>query len=197
MADKIDYYKSALRRLLPSGKLFRVVPAGVLDNLLAGIAVELARIDDRAVTLQDEADPRTTTECLTDWERITGLPGDCVGLDATIPERRAAVVAKLTTLGSQNKQSFIDIAATLGYVITVNDVIEYEPFRCNSLVGSRLTNGAWVHTFTIRFQNNNTRYFIVGENAAGDRLLEFGDDTLECVLTENKPAHSLILFQTI
>jgi uncharacterized protein YmfQ (DUF2313 family) len=156
--------------------------------------MELVRIDARASDLIREADPRSSTELLSDWEELTGLPGICGTIGDTIEDRRNQVVAKLTQLGKQNKQFFISLAATIGYTITVNDIEEYQEFKAGSRAGDRLTNGSWVYTFTIHAPAFTVRYFKAGANVAGDRLLEYGDELFECLISSNKPAHTEVIF---
>lgn len=191
---KVQSYKTVLKKLLPRGRLWTVTPGGVLDLFLEGIAVELARIDERGSTLLDEGHPLSASELLSDWEEELGIPGNCETLAPTVDERRNVAYTKLTKLQDQSKQSFVDIAASLGYEIDVDDVIEYRPFRAGSRAGERLTNGPWVHTFSIRIPGLTVRTFTAGSRA-GERLVEFGDQTLECLMTEHKPAHTTILFQ--
>lgn len=190
---KIANYKTLLKKLLPRGRLWTVIPSGTLDRLLDGLATELARVDDRAVTVLSETDPRNASELLPDWETELGLPGDCQELESTTAGRQAAVFAKLTKTRSQNKQSFVDIAASLGYEITVDDIIEYNPFVAGSLAGGLLTNGPWLFAFAVRLPELNLTIFKAGSRA-GERLVVFGDEQLECLLRAHKPAHTQILF---
>jgi uncharacterized protein YmfQ (DUF2313 family) len=82
-------YARMLSALLPPGKLWRTV-GSVLEKLLLGSADELERVDGRGDDLLDEADPRTATELLDEYERELDLDEA-----ATTAERRARVVARL------------------------------------------------------------------------------------------------------
>jgi Uncharacterised protein conserved in bacteria (DUF2313) len=84
-----EAYARTLRFLLPPGKLQRELDAFLAKLLLAN-AQELARVDQRGQDLITEADPRTTTELLPDFEKMLALSGD-----ATLAERRARVVSVL------------------------------------------------------------------------------------------------------
>lgn len=196
--DKIQTYQRLLKRLLPKGWVWDFSPDSKLSNLISGLAAELARVDDAASNLLVESDPRTTFDLLTDWERVVGLPDACTGLAPTISERRFQIVAKLIRGGTQNKQFFVDLAASLGYTITVDDIEEHDQFRVGiNRVGDRLSNGSWVYAISITVPKNTIRPFRVGFNSAGERLVEFGDDVLECVINDNKPAHAVVIFKYV
>ena len=196
----VAFYTALLRKLFPKGKLWTFPPGGVLDALLSGIAEEFARIEARANDLITiEADPRTTTELLPEWENMVGIPNDCNpgATSETIQSRRNAVVLALTKLKAQNKQAFVDIATLLGYEdVTVANVKNFKQFRAGfARVGDSLTNGDWVHTFAVEVTEFSSRPFRAGQNAAGDRLIEFGDDLLECLIEAAAPAHAIALIQ--
>jgi uncharacterized protein YmfQ (DUF2313 family) len=196
MANRVELYKQLLRRLLPPGKAWECDEGSVLSDLLGSIAVELARVHDRSDVLLIESDPRTTSELLEDWERICGLPDDCTGLAETVAERRSQILARLLLTGPMNKQFFVDLANALGYTFTTADVGEYRAFRADlSRVDDGLYNDdGWRSTFSITAPLNTIRPFRAGSHNAGDRLTEFGDDVLECVITDHKPAHSQVIF---
>ena len=83
-------------------------------------------VDARAADLLErESDPRSTIELLPDWERNWGLPDPCYTSPQSIDERQRALVMRMTMLGAQSRQFFIDVAAMLGYTITIT---EYRPF---------------------------------------------------------------------
>lgn len=82
-------YARSMKALLPPGKLWHMV-GGVLEKLLVACAQELARVDQRALDLLEEADPRTTSELLAEYERELGLTAS-----GTTTERRNRVIALL------------------------------------------------------------------------------------------------------
>ena len=85
-------YASMLVRLLPPGRLWRLIPgASLLYATLQSIAVELGRVHDRADDLLRESVPSTAVELLPEYEAerdLTAAP--------TIDERRANVIARET-----------------------------------------------------------------------------------------------------
>jgi uncharacterized protein YmfQ (DUF2313 family) len=193
----IEKCTQLILKLLPPGVAWNRTPSSNLYKLATALAEEICRVEARAMELLVESDPRTTVELLEDWERILGLPGECVDLASTIQERQANVVAKLISRTAQTKAYYVSLAATLGYTITVDDIIEYDAFHVGDSVGEEIFGEEWAHVFALLLPENTQRYFRVNENAVGDRLVEFGDDLLECVITDNKPAHTVVLFQYI
>jgi len=101
-------YLAQLQALLPPGPAWPKGADASLTKMLTGLAQELARVDDRALQLVEEVDPRTTAELFIDWERVAGLPDACVTAfagDQTTAQRRASLVGRLATLGGQSAAS--------------------------------------------------------------------------------------------
>ena len=94
--------------------------------VVRGLARIWGDIEIRASKLLEvESDPRSTIELLPDWERNWGLPDPCYKQPLTIHDRQLALVLRMTMIGAQSRQFFIDVAAFLGYTITIT---EYAPF---------------------------------------------------------------------
>lgn len=186
-------YREQLKALLPPGQAFPRDPGTTLHDLLDGMSIELARVDARAGSLPQEANPRSSAELLPDWERVAGLPDKCSGaIEGTLQGRRNALLAKLTSTGGQSAAYFIELAAALGYDITIE---VFRPFRAgHSFAGDLLTNGPWAFTWLVRSPAVSVTYFRAGQSAAGERLRTWGNDTLECKLNQLKPAHTIALF---
>jgi uncharacterized protein YmfQ (DUF2313 family) len=120
-------YREAFFSLLPNGPAWpkRVVES-VLWQTSDGLCEYWGFVDGRAADLlETESDPRQTVELLPDWERNWGLPDPCYTSPQTIDARQTALVARMTMLGGQSRQWFIEFAAKLGYSITIS---EYRPF---------------------------------------------------------------------
>lgn len=82
-------YGRMCKLLLPAGK-WRLDPDSYISKLFLGIGDELTRVSGRAADLIEEADPRTTSELLSEFERVLGLSSD-----GTDDARRARIVARL------------------------------------------------------------------------------------------------------
>jgi uncharacterized protein YmfQ (DUF2313 family) len=111
-------YAAQFEAHLPSGAAWPRVAESVSAQWAKGLTQEFGRVGDRAAQLLLEMDPRTTTELLPDWERVTGLPAPGPeGLPVTIEGRRAAVVARLLARGGDGPSVpfLTDVIASLGY----------------------------------------------------------------------------------
>lgn len=187
-----DSYRKMLLSLLPSGLAWPKESGSELYKQMDAFAQELARVDARAMRLLEEADPRTTFELITDWERIVGLPDECTPSTQTLQQRREAIVSKLAFVGGISRQFYIDLAAKLGFTITIT---EFRPFRAGiSKAGDALTNGPWVFAWQVNAHTETVRYFVAGAGSAGEPLATWGNDALECVISKYAPAGTIVLF---
>lgn len=193
-----EAYQAQLAALLPRGRAWPREGGSTLMRLLHAEADELARIDGRAADLFEETDPRSTLELLTDWERVAGLPDNCIPAPDSIAERRAALLARLTGQGGQSRAYFIDLAASMGYAVTMD---EFAVFAAGSLAGDDLNDDDWAHAWRVNVLppavdtgiGFTITYFTAGSDA-GERLAGFGSLDLECVISRARPAHSVVLF---
>lgn len=183
-------YRQQLQALLPRGSAWARDGDAVLTQLLDAMAEELARLDSRGGDLLTEADPRATTELLPEWERVAGLPDPCVGTGETLVARRNALVGRLTGTGDQSRRYFIDLAASLGFEITIT---EFTPFTCASRVDSPLYGSSWRFAWRVNAPASSVIYFTVASRV-DEPLASWGNDLLECVIGARKPAHTHVLF---
>ncbi|MEN6332249.1 MAG: putative phage tail protein [Smithella sp.] len=185
MARIVDDYLQALLQLLPLGKVYPRDLQGVLPHTLKALADELARVDIRVDNLIDEADPRTTMEMLSDWERVINLSAS-----DSITKRRLAIVSKLTSIGGQSRKYFIQLAASLGYTITIT---EFRPFTCVTSIDQ----GIYEETCRFTWQVNAPETTIITgtcQSACSEPLREWGNDELESAIKAVKPAHTSVIF---
>lgn len=175
MSRSADEYVDQLQQLLPPGIAWTRARDATLTYLLGALADGLARADASAASLLAEADPRTTSQLLAEWETSAGLPDPCVKEPQTIEQRRRALVTRLTATGGASAAYFEGIAASLGYHSTVEDVATHV-WRVNTREDAAVT---WARA---------------GEAVAGDPIRSWGEDRLECVITRLKPAHTRVLF---
>lgn len=174
-----DDYKKQLIALLPAGNIW---PAAHVINtftaLLDALAEELSRIDARVANLIEEAYPDTAVEMLSDWERVAGLPDKCTGELGTLQQRHNALMGVLTIERSLSKQFYINIAARLGFNITIAETANY----------------VWQVTAAL---DVNAVYFRAGVSVIGDPLVQSLNGLLECAMNTLKPAHTSVTFNYI
>lgn len=157
------------------------------------------RVDARAADLLNEADPRTTLELLEDWERVAGLPDTCISSPDNIPERQVALTSRLNDRGGQSRAYFIELAASLGYVVTID---EFTPFRCGDTCGKPCYGEDWVYTWRmnvlpIEYDLPEDQFYFAQfrcGDTCGKPLRGWGAINLECVINRRKPAHTNVLF---
>lgn len=125
-ATDADYVR-IFRNLLPRGVVWTQDTSSRFYRLLQGLADEWVRLHARDNALIEEADPRTTTEMLADWERVCGMPE--YGYDPpNVPARRRAVTSKLASApGGQTAAYFIAVALAAGYTITIEEPVPGAP----------------------------------------------------------------------
>lgn len=193
MLATLAEYVESLRQLLPSGSVWRTEPGTRLRQLLEALAGRLVAFHARAVGLLDEADPRTTTELIADWERVAGLPGPCGDLGETLQQRRAALVQALTATGGASAAYFEALAVSLGYPgVTIT---EFDPFRAGDPVGGAVTGDTVAFVWQVNVPVSVAiSSFRVGQSVAGEPLRAWGNEQIECVFNHLKPAHTTILF---
>lgn len=179
-------YLAQEQALLPQGAAWPRESDATLTKLLNAFADELARIDGRALTLIEEADPRTTNELLGDWERVAGLPDTCVAGTLGTAQRIAALVTKLTTVGGQSREYYIALAAKLGYTITIT---EFVPFTVASRIDTPIRGELWRFAWQVNAPLVTQTFFTMNSTVA-DALSTFGNTQLECVINRLKPAHT-------
>lgn len=187
-----DGFTAQLQALLPTGPAWPRSADATLTALIRAMADGLARCDARATMLLDELDPRVTFEMLTDWEAEAGLPDPCAGQPETLQERRAAVTAKITSRGGQTPAYFVELAASLGYPVTIE---EHRQFRFGeSSFGEPFMEDGWAYTWTVHAPEASEVRFRFGESSFGERFLDFGNQRLECAILRRKPAHTRVIF---
>ena len=191
----------ALMDLLPVGWAWPRDPESVLSGVWRGVADEAARVQARACALLEESDPETAAELLVDWERAFGLPDPCDPADQTAVERRAALLAKIRSLGGASIAYFVGLAADRGYEI---EIAEHRPFVCArsacgyqsalAEIGSPLMRFVW----TVALHTPRLVWFRTGggggQVGVQTHLTIERAEEIECLFARVKPVHSEIVY---
>lgn len=190
--SRLDYAE-LIKGLLPKGDAWARGVTGTFQKLCEAMAEEIVRLDERArVDLINEADPRSALEMLPDWERVVGIPDGVIPAETNLQKRRQQVQTKLANIGGQSRAFFIELAALLGFTVTIT---EFRPFRAGmSRSGDPVYNVEWAHVWRVNAPGNTITYFRAGQSRAGEPLAEWGNDVLEAVINRAKPAHTIVLF---
>lgn len=203
MGLSAEAYARQLRGLLPRGSIWPRELDSTLRKLLLAIGDELARVEGRGEDVLREAVPTTALETLEDWERVFGLPDECVEeIPETVNERRFAILGKLVATGGASRAYFIDLAAALGFTITISEytVARVGIFRS----GDRLYGEAWAYAWLVNADlsspalegwSGQSVLFRSGLGRSGDRLASWNGPALECFFRRSAPAHTVVLFE--
>jgi uncharacterized protein YmfQ (DUF2313 family) len=180
---------------LPTGRAWPRDDDAQLTAFIGGHADSMFDVHLAAVLLLDvESDPASANELLSDFEADYGLPDPCTPLNATLQQRRSALLAKIAGLGGQSKEYFLGIAAAMGIIITID---EFAPFRMGT---SKMGSGQlskWpdvLFTWRINAPAVHEIPFRMGSSQMGDNLATVDNTSLACRLNMLKPAHTILLF---
>ena len=170
-------YKDFLASLFPRGAAWNLLTDFTIKKMSDSFAPELERVDNRGLDLLSEVNPNTTSELLTDYERLLGLPERGQSLGSTTEIRRSDVLQKLTNAGGQTPAYFVLLCSKLGVTVTI---IEYFTPKCGiARCGDRLTTGDWKFAFKL----------VTPEGLSVEDLLR-----LRLAVNRYKPAHTIAIF---
>lgn len=203
-------YAYSLMSLLPFGQAWDAAraPGSITERILAGLAYYWGHVDSRAADLLErESDPRITLELLTDWERNWGLPDPCLAEPLTIADRQIALVTKMTLIGGQSRQFFIELGKILGYEITY--IKEFSPWTFGLSECGMTDDGEGRHDprweigppeirfyWTYKVGQVRWTWWRYGSAELGvdpHCRISLATDT-ECILHRYKPAHTDVIF---
>ena len=179
-----------LQELLPPGRAWTREQDATLTLLLAGIAVELARVAQRAAELLRELDPREAQELLEEWI-------DATGVRDSFPSNPSGPTAarELANGGGQSIEYFVGRAAALGYEIEIE---ELRPFTLDhSRVGDHLYSDEARFVWIVRTPGDPDEYFRLDHSRVGDLLRVRHQADLEGMLEAEKPAHTHLIFEYV
>ena len=179
--------------LPPPGRAFSRDMDSVRSQVFTPPANALASLHAGAMRLLDrEGSPYYAIDLLPEWEAEYGLPDPCSAPNASIPQRRAALLAKIAAIGGQSPEYFISVAAAMGYTITVQEIT---PLRLGSFrFGDPLAGPGWQYVWRVIVPSITVRSFTLGSSALGDRFATVSASDLQCRLNALKPAHTLLQF---
>lgn len=187
-------YRTQLKQLLPPGPAWDEELYELPVMVIEAVAHELARIDARAGSLLAEMFPGTIRELLPDWERVMGLPDECLGQAATAGERVREVVRRFTEVGRQDPEYFEGLAKRLGYPDA--HVVEWRAPRFGNARFGKSRFGSWDAQFvwTMRLGQRLPGGARFGLARFGERFGLNPADIVECVVRRYAPGHTIVFF---
>lgn len=178
-----------LKALLPAVSYDPQAPNLSAELTAAGNALDATYAS--AQTILQNIVPNTGP-LLEDWERVYGTPSPCSqSIGVTRSQRVGLVNAKINEGGTFTKQKAIELAASIGYSITIKEhrAREYGSARMGEAYKGRDWNFVW----DVITQNNTITARKSGDET-GLAYRSWGNALLECVLTPKAQADSLVRF---
>lgn len=170
-----DDFLAAIVAALPPGKAFAVWAGSVKEKFWTGVANLVAKVHDDIIALIDiELDPRATVNLLDRWEECWGLPDSCITDPGDIVNRRRLLVSKIADPGGLTKARYIQLAASLGYTVTIDEIAPFY-WRMNVPISVEVT------TMTCA-------------DPCDSELRSWGDEILECVINLRNRATCIVYF---
>ncbi len=189
----VDYYRDQLLALLPQGLAWPREPDTNLYATLEAYAVVLAAFQNRLCDLREEADPRTTSEGLAEWETDYGLPDPCAGEVQTTAGRKARLLAAVYARGGADAEYFERLSALMGFDVSIRD--DFEPPRAgDARAGDHLWTEDSVYVWQVSAPSSSIEIARASEAVAGDPCWYWANEPLECAIRRRRPRHSAVFF---
>ena len=186
-----EHYAEQLQALLPPGPAWDPERVPEVQQLIAGLSHEFARIDGRAFDLLNEMDPATVSELVPDWERVMNLPDPCLGLKPLFEDRRMSVRQRLVAVGGQNAAFYVGIAVSQGYPDA--SVTEFRKPRMGRSRFGQAHFGTWNAQFmwTLNTGGRQRLGRRFGASYWGERFGVNPGTAIECLIRRAAPAHGI------
>lgn len=181
-----DFFK----QLLPPESYDPNGPQLNVELAAEGKALDAAQ--EHVAALIREADPRTVSETLEDWDRVYGLPDPCVGPGQTFGQRVAALAAKVLAIGGLTRDYYIAQAAALGYPGAT--IEEFGPMTCNDGCNDPIYGEEWRFVWRLNVPQTFAITTLDCNSPCDEPLRAWGNTALQCVISRLKPAHTLVFF---
>jgi len=189
-------YAYQLDELLPRGPIWKRRQGTVLDAFIFALSNELARVNNKAESILDEADPRTSMELLENWFNDWGIPSACLAAlaDPSLEEKRKELITKIISSRSLTAEFFKEVAETLGYEC---EIVTYSAFTVADTVEKPLFGTEWNTSYAmgIRVKSQSPTKLFTANWTVDQPLAVWGDQLFECLMRELIPAHVIAIFE--
>jgi uncharacterized protein YmfQ (DUF2313 family) len=189
-------HTDALAQYLPSGVAWisKNIDGTDLRKLLLGLAGEILRSEQKINEISAEYFPQTTTQLLSEWEALLGIPDDCIQLETTADARRKNILLKLNASFIGTSADFIYLASLMGYVIRIKTSADMITFPLTFPI-EMIDAGEEPYVWYIQFVG------IVQQNALPLTFpITFTadpTDAIKCLFQKLKPANTKLFFRYI
>lgn len=175
-------YTRALLNLLPTGIAWNRLSDSVQHGLMSALAKAYQQSDADACALLTGAFPETADALIDEWYETLGLNDECgtSALAADKAQARRFILAKLLSTGGQSVAYFTELAATMGFVVSIR---EYRVPLCGFS-----SCGATLNT------RDNSFIWTVEVQPPGDEVTT-STAYLECLFRRYAPAHTQVMFE--
>ena len=180
-------------QLMQPGAAWSDDPESNLGLAMTALANGISRMEASCEALLPECDPRSTTQLITDWERMLGtdpcLPDPST---QTLAQRRLIAWWRYTDAGGNNAAYFIALAAFFGVTISIANVRRgmCGLLRCGSPLTPSPNQFCWIVTLP---QSVVTR-FRTGASMTGQSLGAIAASFVACLIAARAPAHTTPVF---
>ena len=166
------------------------------DPAIAGAAPSLTRVHQRADALMRELDPRTTTELINRWERLCGLPDECIPAGTqTLRQRQQRLDAKVNLAGGINEDFYLAQLAALGRPDATITRYDKSTFTCSSACTDAVNAPEWRYYWQVNMPAATNSTWMTCGDPCDSALRIWGDTVVECVLNKLCPSHTYVIFK--
>ena len=202
MIYQISDFRDMALQLLPNGPAWPRDSESEWGLLFEALLPECVRIQSTINALVDEMSPVSSTLIFDEWEAEYGLPEKCITQLPRFGQRRGAVEDRHTAIGRQDRQFFIDLAASIGFVITIDEFNESNPGPSatfyverenGNLVGIDPTGEDWNYIWRINAPLEAANFREYPEEY-GRPYVSYNNELLECTLRSYAHDHRILIF---
>jgi uncharacterized protein YmfQ (DUF2313 family) len=184
-----------LLALSPPGWALSHDAGSVWASFLQPVAAEWSRVEASAEALLDEIDPRTSANCLADYQRVLGpdpYGRDAASLNLTHSQLVQLAYQRWTASGGCSIADYVALAAQMGVAITIT---ERKLFRCGaSVCGDTLACTPQQFVWLVTLPQTQVTKFRTGASRCGEPLGLITPSPVVPLLQGEAPAHTTPVF---
>lgn len=189
-------------QLLPAGPAWPRDPTSSWALMFEALLPEAVRINDALTGMVEEMSPVTASVLFDLFEAEYGLPTPCITEAQTLQQRRITLSERHLAVGRQDKQFFIDLAASIGFVITIDEFNASNPGPAGTYLVTRESGEVtsvtpagddWNYVWRINapLEISEPRAYPGGY---GEPYVVSSNELLECVIRQYTHCHRVLIF---